>query len=324
MMRARIFTHEDTANWDSFCEGCRAATFLHSRRYLSYHGRRLRELSLVLEEKGRWVAVLPAARHPKDETCVVSHPGITYGGVLHQGALGGRKMSAAFECITQFYSEAGYEKLVYKPVPHFYHLVPAQDDLYSLFCLGARRTICNLSTTIDLANRAAVAQRRKRGFKKAQKALLEIGEGIGHAENLWEVVTENLASKHGVNPVHSLEEIRLLGERFPENIRFVVASLEGKVEAGIVLFITKTAYHAQYIASGARGHQVCALDALFEYCIDQALRQGKRWFDFGISTEDEGRFLNEGLHSFKSEFGGGGTVHEIYELPLDRKGRQCR
>ena len=44
---------------------------------------------------------------------------------------------------------------------------------------------------------------------------------------------------------------------------------------------------------------------------------GLQDFDFGISTEAEGMILNEGLYRFKSEFGGGGVVHEFYEMRLE-------
>jgi hypothetical protein len=36
----------------------------------------------------------------------------------------------------------------------------------------------------------------------------------------------------------------------------------------------------------------------------------------GISTEQQGTVLNDGLYRFKSEFGGGGVVHEFFEIDL--------
>jgi lipid II:glycine glycyltransferase (peptidoglycan interpeptide bridge formation enzyme) len=93
--------------------------------------------------------------------------------------------------------------------------------------------------------------------------------------------------------------------------------MDCKVVAGVLLFITPTAHHAQYIASSGTGYAISALDLVFEYAIKAARNQDKRWFDFGISNENEGKLLNDGLYRFKSEFGGGGTVHEFYELKLD-------
>jgi lipid II:glycine glycyltransferase (peptidoglycan interpeptide bridge formation enzyme) len=116
--------------------------------------------------------------------------------------------------------------------------------------------------------------------------------------------------------VHSLEEICLLAERFPANIRLVTGRVDGKIEAGVVLFMTEKTHHAQYIASSPIGHKVCALDAIFDYCIAMARVSGVRYFDFGISNEEQGQVLNEGLYQFKIEFGGGGTIHEFYQLEL--------
>ena len=38
------------------------------------------------------------------------------------------------------------------------------------------------------------------------------------------------------------------------------------------------------------------------------------YFDFGISTENNGKFLNEGLISQKEGFGGRTTVYQTFEL----------
>jgi hypothetical protein len=43
----------------------------------------------------------------------------------------------------------------------------------------------------------------------------------------------------------------------------------------------------------------------------------KTYFDFGISTENEGMRLNEGLMSNKEGFGARAVVHDFYELSLE-------
>lgn len=40
----------------------------------------------------------------------------------------------------------------------------------------------------------------------------------------------------------------------------------------------------------------------------------KRYFDFGISTEDNGKFLNQGLISQKEGFGGRSITHYFWEI----------
>ena len=105
-------------------------------------------------------------------------------------------------------------------------------------------------------------------------------------------------------------------ERFPEQIQVRCALMDEVVEAGIVLFNSPRVWHAQYIAASETAYKVSALDAIFDVSITEALSAGARYFDFGTSNEDSGKVLNDGLYRYKSEFGGGGVVHEFYELTL--------
>ncbi|HEX8501574.1 MAG TPA: GNAT family N-acetyltransferase [Pyrinomonadaceae bacterium] len=316
-MRITPYADAEAARWDEFVAGATAATFLHTRRFLSYHGGRFRDLSLMFEdERGALVGVLPAAEDRSDPRRVVSHPGITYGGLLHRGELLGEATLEAFEAARAHYRALGYEALRYKAVPHVYHARPAADDLYALFRLGAARYRCDLSCAVDLALRPAPSQRRRRGAKKAAQRGVRIEEGPQLIPAIWGVLEDNLGRKYDLRPVHSAGEIALLHERFPREIEFVAGVLEGQTVAGVVLFNTPLATHAQYTAASRAGYDASALDAVFEHCLAAAAARGARFFDFGNSNEEEGRYLNPGLYRFKTEFGAGGVVHEFYELPL--------
>ena len=319
----RAYTEADAAQWDAFCATCVNATFLHTRKFLSYHGDRFQDVSCLIEKgdgngNGRdkkIVGVFPAAEHPVARGCVVSHPGITYGGVLHAGRLVGSDMIDALTKISSHYQRLGYEVLRYKPVPNIYHQSPAQDDLYALFRLEARRYRCDVSSTIDLAVRREQSDRRKRGLKKAQKMGLEISGESAHLGAFWTVLAENLAREHGSKPAHSLAELQQIWTLFPKQLRLVCALHDGQVIAGTLLFITERVHHAQYIASNEIGYATSALDLVFDHCI--AVAAGEvRYFDFGISNESEGKKLNDGLYQYKTEFGGGGVAYEFYELAL--------
>ncbi len=311
----RPFDPSQEQVWDDWCGGAVNATLLHTRRFLSYHGDRFRDVSVLVHDGEKLVGILPAAVAPADGTLVVSHPGATYGGIVHDGRLTGERMLAAFEAITAFYRSQGFVRLLYKALPHGYHTVPAQDDLYALFRLDARRIRCDLSSTIDLQNRRPLSDRRRRSLKKALKSVV-MSDDIALLPDLWKVLQGNLERKHGARPVHSVEEITLLAELFPHEIQIRCAVADGVVVAGVLLFLSANVWHAQYIASSEAGYAVSALDAVFDTIISEAGTHGARYFDFGISNEDGGRVLNEGLYGFKTEFGGGGMVHEFYELKL--------
>jgi Acetyltransferase (GNAT) domain len=311
------YSEAESVAWDELAGRAETATFLHTRRYLSYHGERFKDCSLlIMDERQRLAGLFPAAVDPQDETRVVSHPGITYGGVLHDGRLRGERMLDALEAVRSFYVEQGFCALRYKAVPYIYHLSPSSDDLYALFRLGARLYRSDLSCAIDLQNRPRASERRRRGLRRALKDGVGVEEGAAFAQAFWKILEETLAAKYHTRPVHRVDEILLLHSLFPRNIEFVAALHEGEVIAGVVLFVSPYVVHLQYMASGSRGQEMCALDAVLDHCIGRAEARGARYFDFGISTERDGQYLNAGLYQFKSEFGGGGVVHEFYELNL--------
>jgi hypothetical protein len=315
----QITQYESTQEegWDEFALATPMATFLHSRKYLSYHQDRFQDVSLMLwDKKGQLAALFPAAEDPGNTRQVVSHPGLTYGGLIHSQKLYGQRVLSALQAIRQWYLEHGFETLQYKAIPMIYHETPCHDDLYALFRMGATRYRCDLSSAIDLGNPFVYSERRSRGVKKARKHGLQVQEGLGQIEMFWQVLCDNLATRHDTRPVHTLDEFLLLARRFPQNIRLVTVSDNGQVVAGTVLFITKTVFHSQYIASSTQGQSSSALDLMFDYCIGLAKSAGVRYFDFGISNEQNGLYLNEGLYQFKSEFGGGGVVHEFYNVSL--------
>lgn len=316
-MQLSLYSETDATAWDDLVGRAPMATFLHTRRFLAYHRHQFQDLSLVLRDDRQHVTGLfPAAVDPAGPRRVVSHPGITFGGLLHADELHGERMLEALTAVRDFYAAQGFESLRYKAVPYIYQQAPSGDDLYALFRLGALRARCDLSCAIDLAHRRTASSRRKRGLKKALKQGVEVASGAEFIDRLWPVIEDNLERKLGGKPVHTAAEIKYLHELFPANIKFVVGLFAGELVAGITLFVSPAVARAQYIASSMVGYDVCALDAIFEHAIAAAQADGRRYFDFGTSNQNEGRDLSASLYQFKAEFGGGGVVHEFYDLDL--------
>ena len=303
--------------WDDLVARSVNGTFLHTRRYIGYHGDRFTDRSLVVTNpKGRLVGVLPAALVPGDTTTVASHPGITYGGLVHDGSLRGEELLQALAEASAHFAAGGLTRFVYKAVPYVYHRVPAGDDLYALFRLGATRTRCDLSVSVDLAVAQEPNRNRRRNLDKARAAGLTVVSGPEWLPRFWPVLTENLRSRYGVDPVHSAAEIALLAELFPAGIECQAVLLGDELVGGVVLYKTGTVVHPQYSAATPRGKEVAALDAAFTAGIDAARAAGARYYDFGNSNEDGGRVLNASLYRYKLEYGGGGVPYEFYEVAL--------
>jgi hypothetical protein len=316
-MKATPFEAAAAVAWDELVADSSMGTLLHTRRFLGYHGDRFQDASLLLHDGGgQLAAVLPAAVDRTDPQRVASHPGATYGGLVHDGSLSGAAMLEALTLVKETYGKRGFATLRYAPVPWIYQRRPSGDDLYALFRLGAERTRCDLSCAVALDDGPRLSSRRRRGLTKARREGVDVAEGPELVAELWAVVERNLAERHGARPVHSKDEMRLLVELFPEEIAVVVARHAGQVVAGVVLFETTRVSHAQYIASTEAGNGVGALDAVFDHCFTRAREQGRRYFDLGTSNRDAGVVLNDGLYDFKAQFGGGGVAYEFYDVDL--------
>jgi hypothetical protein len=318
-LTVRGFAAGQAEDWDDLVRRSCNGTFLHTRQFLSYHRDRFADRSLVLHDRrSRVTGVFPAAVSPADRETIVSHPGLTYGGLVHDGSIRGASMIAALHEIAGHYRRLGYRRLRYKAVPAIYHSVPADDDLYALFRLGARRDRSDLSATIDLSCRGQVSHRRIRSRRTAEAEGVSIRDSWDEIEQFWEILKDNLARRHGASPVHSVADIQLLHDRFPEEITLITASVGRVLAGGAVLFAAGPAVHMQYTATTDQGRAACTTDLVVERGIELAHRGGRRYFDFGISTLSEGWFLDESLYQFKTSFGAGGVTYDHYELDLER------
>lgn len=130
------------------------------------------------------------------------------------------------------------------------------------------------------------------------------------------LLNEVLQTRHNTQAVHSAKELELLHNRFKENIALYIAKQNNEILAATLLFIYPNLVHTQYLAASEKGRAVGALDLLIKTLID-TYATTKQYFDFGISTENNGLFLNEGLIAQKEGFGGRTIVHSFYELDIN-------
>ena len=299
--------------WDEFASQSRNATFLHQRGYMDYHSDRFADCSLVALHNGRVCALLPA--NVEGDT-LWSHRGLTYGGwLLPYKHFDTTVMVEVMDATCQWMAANGLKRLVYKPVPHIYHRYPCEEDLYALFRHGARLTEANISTTIDLTCPLPLDRGNKSGANAARKAGIQVGPSDDW-KGYWQLLSSLLDERYGTRPVHTFDEMRLLQHRFPHSIVLYTATLDGELLAGVVMYLSMPVAHCQYIGASPRGKDSKALTLLFEYLIGESAKQGYRYFDFGISNEDHGRYLNEGLVRQKSRLGGRGIIYNTFEITL--------
>jgi hypothetical protein len=301
------------SQWDDFVKQSRNGTFLHCRGYMDYHSDRFKDCSLVATHDGKVCALLPANI---DGDTLYSHRGLTYGGwIVPLKHFDTTVMVEVMDGAIAWMKANGIQRLVYKAVPHIYHRYPCEEDLYALFRHHAALIETNISTTIDLMCPLPLDRGNKSGANAARKAGIQVGASDDWA-GYWQLLSSLLDERYDTRPVHTLEEIQLLHSRFPENIRLYTATFDGELLAGVVMYLSMPVAHCQYIGASLRGKDSKALTLLFDHLIQESTRMGYRYFDFGISNEDHGRYLNEGLVRQKCRLGGRGIVYNTFEITL--------
>jgi hypothetical protein len=306
VLATRLENYEATAKslWDEFVATSRQGTFLFKRDYMQYHQDRYKDFSLLIYDEDDLMAVLPA--NASVET-YETHGGLTYGGFITNERMTQSKMLAAFESVTRYLRQKGFDKVLYKAMPHIYHKTPSEEDLYALFRMGARLVRRDASTVVTCIY---LDSQKQRNIKKAER--MAWGESQDY-EGFWAILEDNLWARHHVKPAHTVEEMRLLASRFPE-IKLYTATLEHDIVAGAVMYETPMVAHVQYSASSEVGRHCRAMSYLMLQLLN--LYHHSPYFDFGISTESQGRVLNDGLVAFKEGYGGHTVTYDHYELDL--------
>jgi hypothetical protein len=311
-MEIRVYEPADQARWDAFIATAKNATFLFYRNYMDYHADRFQDYSLmVLDENESIKALLPANRMADQ---LVSHGGLTYGGFIIDATMAVSIMLEIFETAYKYLRSNTIKHWIYKPVPHIYHTVPAEEDLYALFRLGARPYRRDVLTVVDYRKSPAYQERRYRSIRKGRQAGIECRETSDY-DQFWNILTNNLRKRYNLQPVHTVDEIKLLAGYFPNEIRLYGAYLGNVMLAGAVAYISHNVCHVQYNAASEDGKRQGALDVIMDDLL-KLYEASKRYFDFGVSTENNGQYLNTGLAEYKEGFGGRTIVHDLYEINL--------
>lgn len=311
MFEIRRYSPELVDEWNDFVASSKNGTFLFDRRYMDYHADRFRDHSLMIYRRGRLYALLPGN---VDGDIFYSHQGLTYGGLLMNERNTATDVVEIIRMINANLRAEGLKEVVYKPVPWIYHQQPSEEDLYAINEVCDVRITRGLSSTITREYQNEWYRIRKNGAEKARKAGVRI-EPTEDYRQFWMILSNNLRERYSLNPVHSVEEIELLHNRLPEHILLFVAKEEHQTIGGCVLYVTKRVVHSQYIAASPRGRELHALDLLFEKVIAQSLKS-HAYFDFGISTEKQGTYLNQQLIYQKEGFGGRGICYDWYKWAL--------
>lgn len=297
--------------WNEFLKNSKNGIFMLNRDFLEYHSDRFVDNSLMFYSEGTLIALLPLSKHDDE---VISHGGLTFGGFIFNETMKQAQMNDCFNALIKYLRENNFKKLIYKKIPHIYTKFPSEEDLYALWINNAKLLKKEPSTTIFLDPPFSLTKGRKSQISKAKRENIKVEESNNFEEF---IALENsvLKTYHNTVAVHTADELKLLKNRFPDCVKLFIAKKDNEILAGSLLFEYPNLVHTQYLANSDIGRKLGALDLVIATLIEK-YKDLKTYFDFGISTENNGLYLNEGLIFQKESFGGRTVVYETYELDL--------
>lgn len=306
--RVEKYTKENRLAWDTFISGAKNATFLFARDFMEYHSDRFTDYSLLVYKDDLLYAVLPA-NIVGDK--LYSHKGLTYGSLVLSKSAKLLYTFEAFKALLAFLDAKAISTLELRNIPTFYNTMPSDELSYFLFKANATLIKRDALMVIDTSTKIKFQKNRREGINKAKRNGLTIA--VEHNfEGFWnQILIPNLQKKHGVAPVHSLEEIQLLAAKFPDHIKQVNVYKDNVIVAGTTLFLTKTTIHPQYVSGNSDKNAFGSLDLAYDYIINH-FDSSKRYFDFNISSEENGTALNSGLIFWKESCGARTYVADNY------------
>lgn len=312
-MRLEVYTPSLKDDWDSFISKAKNSHFIFNRDYMDYHSDRFKDFSLlVYNDKENIIALLPA--NLTTDRKLISHQGLTFGGLILDSNCTAEIVLEIFSSIKIFLSKESIRSFIYKCMPYIYFVQPSDEDRYALFVNGAQLVRRDLSSTIYLENKGRYTKGRKWSINKAKKAGLIFARSDDWA-GFWNVLETTLLRRHSAVPAHRLSEIENLANSFQDNIKLFIVKKGPSILGGAVVFENKFIVHTQYMANSTEGRELGALDFLIHNLICDVY-SSKKYFDFGISNENNGLVMNSGLIAQKESFGARAVVHDFYEWIL--------
>jgi hypothetical protein len=296
--------------WNAFVSSAKNATFLFHRDFMEYHSDRFQDFSLMVFDRKKLVALLPANRN--DDT-LFSHQGLTYGGFVFSEQIRLGEVLEVVQSVLEFLHSNQISTFKIKLIPSLYVSSFSEEIDYALFLAQAKLIRRDCLSVLDLTKPFAISKTRRQGIRRGEKNNLIIKEEL-HFDCFWnQILIPNLDKKHGAKPVHSLEEIIKLQQIFPKNIRHFNVYHDDKIVAGTTVFVADFVAHPQYISGNEQKNELGSLDFLYHHLITEVFKN-KNFFDFGPSHEDNGKKINEGILFWKESFGAKTTVQDFYEV----------
>lgn len=313
------YTDDRADAWDAFVSTARNGTIFHTRRFFAYHpAERFKDASLLWMDGNAIVAVLPAAE--KDGR-LVSHPGASYGGLVLRDDIAVTDTGVILDQLLAYAKEKKYKGVsLLRLPPASLQKRYSEDMQYWAYQRGFQMTRCEMDGAIDLVGLSpdtvlqSLTGKCRNMVRQAERASVEV-KLTNDFDAYWPILEGVLAGRHGTKPTHTVDEIKKLHSLLPQHFRLLSAHQNGRMVGGIVLVtISSSALYTLYMAQEYAVQKDHPMHMLLAEAVKLAIKEKRRVLHLGVSTEDGGKKVNEGLFFFKESFGCRPVRRETWEI----------
>lgn len=306
----KLYEKNDFQVWNAFIGSAKNATFLFHRDFMEYHSDRFQDYSMMVFEEGKLVSVIPTN---KVENKVFSHQGLTYGGFVFGESLSIDEINNIVTVVLEFLKNNEVVEFVIKEIISIYN---GLGDFTSILKLNGFEVFTSKTNlAVDFKSDFKISKSKLKHFKRISSIGLEIKKE-DDLSAFWNLVLiPRLQQKFNSKPVHSIDEITFLKEKFANNIFQYNVYLEDEILAGITIFKTDKVVKSQYGAITESGEKYRALDYLYINLINEYSNKFD-FFDMGTVDDDSELGYNVGLLNQKRELGCVVFEQNFYRLIL--------
>ena len=321
MLSITKYTAKYLNQWNDFVLKSSNGTLFHNRNFLDYHlDREFIDISLLFFDKENLVAIISASQIEKNKTKIFSsHPGASYGGLVLSKKIKFKTVDKIINLLEKYCLNNGFTNITLINTPSLYFNKKTENLDYLLKWNGFKESETYISHITDLTYHDDpnnfLGNRKKRYIKNLREKSKITCKEDNKIENFYSILFDN-KKKYNSTPTHSLEEIRILMKRFPNEIKLFISSDEKKIIGGVLLFILNSKIGLVFynvIANDYRKTQTATLQ-LFE-AIKFFKSAGLEYVDFGVSHTPEMKNSlapKFSLIEFKEQFGAEGVIRKVY------------
>jgi hypothetical protein len=278
--------------------------------YFTYHADRFEDHSLLFKKSSRFLAVLPANR---DGRVLYSHQGISFGGLIMAQRARFEDVQEMFRLLLAHLHDEGIEKLIYRAPPHPYQVAPREDDIIFLERAGARI----VETKIHNMVRCVAKAPRNKGWKNCISRSVKSGLQIRNdasIDEFWPMIERLVREVHRSQPVHSLDEIKLLKSRLGDDMPLLTAhSADGALLGGHLFLRSPSVLTAMYIGESPDGRDLGAGRFTLHHLLTDPAYQGI-WLDLGQLVNPANNEVLDSLLSYKEAAGSRVISRHTWEI----------